>query len=72
MEDRRGALWIGTMQGLHRRSADGRAERIAHSPLPDAWAIQALLDDRDGRVWVGTRYAGVFLLAVDRRHTVRR
>ena len=65
MEDRRGALWIGTMRGLHRRSADGRAEPIAHSPLPDAWPIHALLEDRDGRVWVGTRYAGVFLLAVD-------
>ena len=65
MEDRRGALWIGTMQSLYRRSADGRVEPIAPSSRPDLLTIHALLEDRDGRVWVGTRYAGVFQLTVD-------
>ena len=36
-----------------------------YSSRADAWAIHALLEDRDGRVWVGTRAAGLFLLSVD-------
>ena len=36
-----------------------------YSSRADAWAIHALLEDRDGRVWVGTRAAGLFLLTVD-------
>ena len=65
MEDRRGALWIGTMQYLYRRSADGPVEQIVPSARADLLTIHALLEDRDGRVWVGTRYGGVFQLTVD-------
>ena len=65
MEDRRGALWIGTMQNLYRRSADGRVEPIAPSSRADLLTVHALLEDRDGRIWVGSRYAGVFQLTVD-------
>ena len=75
MEDRRGALWIGTMQSLYRRSADGRVEPIVPSSRADLLTIHALLEDRDGRVWVGTRYVGVFQLTVDaasQRPTVTR
>ena len=49
-------------------------EQIAPSSRADFLTIHALLEDRDGRVWVGTRYAGVFQLTVDaasHRPTVR-
>jgi len=55
LEDRRGAFWMGTPEGLYRREPDGKI--IAYPlgrPNPRPFII-ALTEDHQGRVWVGTR-----------------
>jgi ligand-binding sensor domain-containing protein/signal transduction histidine kinase len=53
---RDGGLWIGTMSGVLLRHARGRAEATAFPVAPgDALGqVLALLEDRRGRIWVGT------------------
>jgi len=53
--DRRGALWVGTLNGLYRRDADGSTRAYTTTDgLPNT-SIMALREDRDGGMWVGTR-----------------
>ncbi len=53
--DRRGLLWIGAPDGLYTRGRDGSARRFAGvDRLPNRY-VMALVEDHDGRVWVGTR-----------------
>lgn len=56
VEDRGGALWLGSGNGIIRLLADGRVERYskARNGLPSD-AIHSLLEDRDGRIWAGTQ-----------------
>jgi len=50
--DRKGTFWLGTYgRGLYKREA-GVAASVAH-PLPGTH-IAALMEDRDGAVWLGT------------------
>lgn len=59
IEDRSGALWIGTLgDGLFRLLPDGRAEQFttADGGLPNN-NVASLLEDKDGRIWVGLRLA---------------
>ncbi len=64
LNDRSGALWVGTEKGLLRR---GRGT-LAFVPVPlDAGAgqsagVAALYQDSVGRVWVGTRAHGAFVI----------
>jgi ligand-binding sensor domain-containing protein/signal transduction histidine kinase len=55
LEDKTGAIWIGTDNGLF-RLANGTAERASRvdgsSAIP-AMAVHALAQARDGTVWVG-------------------
>ena len=53
--DQQGSLWAGTVEnGLYRRFSDGRVEQFTtKNGLPDR-RIEALLEDRDGRMWVAT------------------
>ncbi len=53
--DRQEVLWVGTAaSGLYRRSPDGHVEHyLTQQGLPGN-RIEALLEDRDGRLWVGT------------------
>ena len=64
--DHRGALWVGTLNGLYRRSPDGttRAYTIADG-LPNT-SIMALREDHDGGLWVGTRIGLVHLDATSK------
>jgi signal transduction histidine kinase/ligand-binding sensor domain-containing protein len=60
LNDRRGAMWVATQgQGLWRvtPSADGRAPGVSVATMRDGLAseaVQALLEDREGNLWVGT------------------
>ncbi|MBA2733485.1 MAG: hypothetical protein H0U54_11400 [Acidobacteria bacterium] len=73
MKDRKGFLWIGTGRGvLYRLASDGRVERYAREhglpqlqPTDNRGAIQGLLEDRDGVVWVGMRGMGLSKLVAE-------
>jgi ligand-binding sensor domain-containing protein/signal transduction histidine kinase len=54
-EDGQGALWIGAGSGLYRRWPDGRTERYTTEHGLPANDVLALLIDKDGQLWVGTR-----------------
>ena len=62
LEDSRGYLWVGTIQGLNRY--DGYGVRVyRHIPgdttsLSDDW-IYSLHEGRDGTLWVGTMVGGL-------------
>src|SRR5262249_32160974 len=53
IEDRRerGVLWAGANTGLYRRRPDGRVDRMDGIP----GYVAALIQDRGGRIWAGTR-----------------
>jgi signal transduction histidine kinase/ligand-binding sensor domain-containing protein len=56
LEDRAGALWIGTvLDGLYRYTEGGKLERIPTS-YPE---ITSLSEDREGNIWVGTVSGGL-------------
>ena len=60
--DHHGALWVGTLSGgLYRYLPDGHTERYNIPEGLQTNDIRALLEDRAGHVWVGTR-AGLCLL----------
>jgi signal transduction histidine kinase/ligand-binding sensor domain-containing protein len=64
--DARGRLWIGTNAGLSRLDRERRSFRSWRNDpaLADSLAsnrVHALLEDRDGQVWVGTWLNGVDL-----------
>lgn len=59
-----GVLWVGTDRGLFRRASEkDRFEPVAlataESTPPD---VRKLLLDSDGRLWVGTRSSGIFVV----------
>jgi ligand-binding sensor domain-containing protein len=69
LEDRQGSLWIGMMSaGLVRRWPDGRVRQydyrdgLPHSDYfgPPQTDINDLFEDRQGRLWAGTRTGGFF------------
>ncbi len=61
--DRRGWLWIAPYDGLW-RSREGSIERVELTgELPDGGIRpRALLEDRDGRLWIGWRFGGISVL----------
>jgi PAS domain S-box-containing protein len=69
LEDPAGTMWIGTVgQGLFRRDAGSDTlVSYAHDPgRPESLAshlVSALHLDRRGRLWIGTRDAGLDMLA---------
>lgn len=64
LEDLRGRIWIATDKGLSR--FDGRSFRTYSTreglPSPD---IQSLLQDQDGRIWVGDASGNISLIESD-------
>ena len=65
LEDARGSLWIAAASGLYRRWPDGRAARYTKGDgLPGDY-VQDLLEDREGRLWAGTRLNGFFRFSAD-------
>lgn len=70
LADRRGGLWIATAHGAFYRPSSGKVVPVAPSTVyprleryayPERFA-ESLLQDREGRVWVGYRSAGFCLL----------
>lgn len=61
VESPEGSLWIGTSEGLVRRSSDGATGHLAIRPTEGADHVFALLLDPDGRLWIG-HDTGVFVL----------
>jgi len=55
LEDRRGALWIGsTSAGLIRRTREGALEVPPWARGLSASGVSCLLEDREGALWIGT------------------
>ncbi len=79
--DRKGALWVGTGGGGLNRLVPGvgddppRFERWRHDPQDrrslSSDDVRALLEDREGRLWVGTWDTGLNRLDADERGFVR-
>ena len=61
---RDGSLWVGTASGVYVRPAG--KQRFRAVPLGttagDAPTIASFMEDRHGRVWIGTRSHGVFVV----------
>src|SRR5262245_52223437 len=62
LEDRRGALWLTTDSGLYRRRPDGTVDRFTRDHGFSSERLMGLIEDRQGRLWVGDRHGGLFLL----------
>jgi signal transduction histidine kinase/sugar lactone lactonase YvrE len=63
--DKTGALWIGTSNGVYRRLANQRFEHYSDREGLPANDVNAIVSDRHGRIWVGTRSSGLGLVTVD-------
>ncbi len=57
--DRNGALWIGTDQGLFRMSGDGSAPEVIAPGQRQLGAINAVLEDSKGAIWIATGDSGL-------------
>lgn len=55
LEDRSGAVWLGTYEGGLLRFGDGRVDAVATSDRQ----IESLAEERDGSIWVGTAGGGL-------------
>jgi ligand-binding sensor domain-containing protein/two-component sensor histidine kinase len=65
VDDAHGALWVAAPGGLYRRWPDGSAARYTvRDGLPQDH-LSDLLEDHEGRLWVGTRQSGFFRLSAD-------
>jgi len=63
--DSRGNTWIGTYSGLLRIGPDGRESwHSTATGFPDD-RFRVAMEDRDGRLWFGTRNKGVIILERD-------
>jgi ligand-binding sensor domain-containing protein/two-component sensor histidine kinase len=62
LQDRRGAIWVTSDSGLYRLLPDGRAERFTNAHGLSSQRLLGLLEDREGRLWVGDRLGGLCLL----------
>jgi len=73
-QDRRGFVWIGTIDGLNRfdgyRSIVYRADPDDPESLSSSF-IHGMLEDAAGNLWVTTRNAGFSVLAPENRETGR-
>ncbi len=72
-EDRRGTLWVASVQGLFRYAANRWSRMTADDGYNGEQAL-SVYEDRAGRVWIGAarglyRYDGTRLLLVDKTAT---
>jgi diguanylate cyclase (GGDEF)-like protein len=61
--DRGGAVWAGTERGVYMRSGTGSFVNVPLRGLePGQDVVSHMLEDAEGRIWVGTRAHGVFIV----------
>ncbi|HEY9107918.1 MAG TPA: two-component regulator propeller domain-containing protein [Roseateles sp.] len=59
--DRSGSLWVGSPHGLYRRDDRGRFVQVPLGALSaEEGDVGYLMEDSDGRMWVGTMAYGAF------------
>src|SRR3989440_1571432 len=63
LEDRHGSIWITANSGLHRRWPDGSIARYFELDGLSLGDLNGLFEDRQGRLWAGTRLHGFFQFA---------
>jgi signal transduction histidine kinase/ligand-binding sensor domain-containing protein len=69
IEDEHGSLWAAAPSGLYRRWRDGTAARYSVAELGTGYIhLHDLMKDREGHIWVGTRYDGFFRISADAGH----
>lgn len=65
LEDSKGRIWCGTVAGLYQVERNGEEWRFRFVDLGlrrenyDSWLIEALAEDRNGSLWIGTRGSGL-------------
>lgn len=52
--DRQGVLWVGTWDGLYRRSAEDTSDDFQKVPGVQGYFISGILEDSEGHFWIGT------------------
>ena len=62
--DRHGDLWVGTMHGVYLLRAGARAFQPVATLASTGGAVEVwqLMEDEAGRIWVGTRATGAFVI----------
>ncbi len=64
-EDSRGRVWIATMNGLNLVDTAGRCSRVPWVGDSRQRSVWSLCRDRQGGIWVGTFYGGVYYTHAD-------
>jgi signal transduction histidine kinase/ligand-binding sensor domain-containing protein len=69
VEDEHASLWVVSPSGLYRRWRDGSTARYAAPGFLVYDHLHDLMKDRDGGIWVASRYDGFFRLRADGSRT---
>ena len=71
MEDSRGNFWVATDRGLNKFDKHtGKFKRYDKNVGFDAKIVHNILEDRSGRLWMGTNI-GLVMLDIDREQVVK-
>jgi PAS domain S-box-containing protein len=66
LRDHNNVLWIGTAHGLARESGGGGAFSPVALPGRPGRAVSRLMEDSAGRIWIGTRQDGAYVIGPER------
>jgi PAS domain S-box-containing protein len=66
LQDSHGVLWVGTDRGLARSSDSGQTFSAVPLDGGAPRVVSTLMEDSGGRIWVGTRHDGAYVIGADR------